>query len=164
MWYAPTFEIRYAGSDGAVLRLAQETVARTDPALTVFQAKTLEVQTEESLSRERLLAVLAGYMGGFAVLLACIVGPVAEELFFRGVVYAAVRRRTHWMVATLVSAGLFSALHTNPIGFLPIMLLGCLLANLYERTGSLAGPLAVHIAHNSFLLVSALVIRSLLGG
>ena len=38
----------------------------------MFQAKTLEVQTEESLSRERLLAVLAGYMGGFAVLLACI--------------------------------------------------------------------------------------------
>ena len=33
---------------------------------------TLEAQTWESLSRERLLATLASYLGGFTVLLACI--------------------------------------------------------------------------------------------
>ena len=38
----------------------------------MFQARTLEEQTEDSFSRERLLAMLAGYFGGFAVLLACI--------------------------------------------------------------------------------------------
>ena len=38
----------------------------------MFRVTTLEAQTEESLSRERLLALLASYFGGFAVLLACI--------------------------------------------------------------------------------------------
>jgi ABC-type antimicrobial peptide transport system permease subunit len=34
--------------------------------------KTLEQQTEDSFARERLLALLTSYFGGFAVLLACI--------------------------------------------------------------------------------------------
>jgi membrane protease YdiL (CAAX protease family) len=62
----------------------------------------------------------------------------------------------------LMSGAAFSCIHTNPVGFLPIMVLGCLLANLYERTGSLASPLAVHILHNSLLMSLALVLRQLL--
>jgi ABC-type antimicrobial peptide transport system permease subunit len=38
----------------------------------MFRVKTLERQTEESFARERLLAWLTTYFGGFAVLLACI--------------------------------------------------------------------------------------------
>jgi predicted permease len=72
LWYTPTFEIRHAGQVAAVLQHARTAVARTDPALTLFRIKTLEAQTEDSLSRERLLAVLTSYFGGFAVLLACI--------------------------------------------------------------------------------------------
>ena len=38
----------------------------------MFRVKTLERQTEDSFARERLLALLTSYFGGFAVLLACI--------------------------------------------------------------------------------------------
>jgi predicted permease len=72
MWWTPTFEIRYAGASGGIAELAREVVARTDPALTMFKVKTLEAQTLDSLARERLLATLTSYFGGFAVLLACI--------------------------------------------------------------------------------------------
>ena len=72
MWYSPTFEIRHAGAAGSVLQSVREAVARTDSGLAMFRVTTLEAQTEESLSRERLLALLASYFGGFAVLLACI--------------------------------------------------------------------------------------------
>jgi len=94
-------------------------------------------------------------------LLACLVGPMAEELFFRGVVYAAVRRRTSRLTAMLVSGGIFALIHTSPIGFVPIMVLGCLLAHLYERTGSLVGPLVIHSFHNSLLLGMAMLYRHL---
>jgi len=93
------------------------------------------------------------------VLLACVVGPLAEELFFRGVLYAALRRRTSRIWATLLSGGLFSLVHTNIVGFVPILLLGCVLADRYERTGSLMAPLTVHIAHNSLLMSLALIMR-----
>jgi hypothetical protein len=43
-----------------------------DPRLSVFRMKTLEAQTTESLSRERLLALLTSYFSGFALLLASI--------------------------------------------------------------------------------------------
>lgn len=99
---------------------------------------------------------------GWTMVLACLVGPVAEELFFRGVLYAAVRRRLSRVAAMLISAALFAFIHTNVIGFLPILLLGCLLAYLYERTGSLISPLSIHIVHNSLLMSVALVWRRLM--
>ena len=94
-------------------------------------------------------------------LLACVVGPVAEELFFRGVFYAALRQRNARVVSMLISGSLFSLIHTNHVGFLPILALGCLLAYLYERTRSLLAPMAVHIVHNTLLLSLAVIFRTL---
>jgi ABC-type antimicrobial peptide transport system permease subunit len=86
MHYSPTFEIRYSGPLGDLVERVRATTARVEPLLTVFRVKTLEVQTEESLARERLLALLSSYFGGFAVLLACI------GLY--GLMAYAVKRRT----------------------------------------------------------------------
>ena len=112
---------------------------------------------QELLFQERRPAVLA-----VVVALACVVGPVAEELFFRGVLYSALRRKASRPAAMVLSGAAFSLAHTSPLGFLPITALGCLLAYLYERTGSLAGPLAVHVLHNTLLMSIALVLRQLL--
>jgi predicted permease len=70
--YSPTFEVRYAGGASELLEPIRDAVSRTDPGLTMFRVKTLEAQTRDSLSRERLLALVTSYCGGFAVLLACI--------------------------------------------------------------------------------------------
>ena len=67
-----TFEIRHSGSAAAMLLAIRTAVASVDPGLTVFNAATLEGRTRESLARERLLAMLSTYVGGFALLLACI--------------------------------------------------------------------------------------------
>ena len=99
---------------------------------------------------------------GLTVLLACVVGPVAEELLFRGVFYAALRRRTSRIIAMVVSGTVFSLVHTNLVGFLPIAALGCLLAYVYEQTGSLISSMTVHILHNSFLMAMALAFRQLM--
>ena len=96
------------------------------------------------------------------VVLACVIGPVAEEMFFRGVVFATLRRSTSRTVAMLVSSSLFAAMHTNLIAFIPILALGCVLAHLYERSGSLAGPMVVHMVHNTFLVGLGLTARELL--
>lgn len=69
---ATTFEIRYAGTTADAVSAARASLAATDPTLSPFRIKTLETQTEESLSREETLAMLTTYCGGFAVLLACI--------------------------------------------------------------------------------------------
>ena len=67
-----SYEIRFQGTLASVERSVRALVAKEDPRLSVFRMKTLEAQTKESLSRERLLALLTSYFGGFALLLASI--------------------------------------------------------------------------------------------
>ena len=83
--------------------------------------------------------------------LVAFIGPAAEEIFFRGFLYSALRKKLNVLWAIVTSALLFSALHTNLLGFLPIMVLGMFLAYLREKTGSLVPSICVHIIHNSAL-------------
>jgi predicted permease len=68
--FMPSFEIRYEGTAAETLQAATAAANRVDPALTVLNARTLEVETQRSLARERLLALLTTYFGAFALLLA----------------------------------------------------------------------------------------------
>ena len=96
------------------------------------------------------------------VVMACVVGPIAEEIFFRGVLYGSLRKHTTRGLAMLMSAGLFSMAHTNAVGFAPILLLGCFLAYLYERSGSLLSSVTAHILHNTFLVGLGLTLKAVL--
>jgi ABC-type antimicrobial peptide transport system permease subunit len=124
MWYSPTFEVRYTGPLPELLGRVRETVGQVEPQLTLFRVKTLEVQTRESLSRERLLALLSSYFGGFAVLLACI------GLY--GLMAYTVRQRTPEL-------GLRMALGASPSGIRWSVLRD---SSLTVLTGALAGILA----------------------
>jgi uncharacterized protein len=98
----------------------------------------------------------------FLVIFVSIVGPVIEEIFFRGFMYGAIKKRFGVITAVLLSASLFSLLHTNVVGFLPIMILGVLLAYLYETTGSLVSSMAVHIIHNSVMVSLVFFIKEVM--
>lgn len=99
----------------------------------------------------------------FLTLFISIFGPIVEEIFFRGFMYAAVRRHLGIAGAAFSSAAIFSLLHTNVAGFLPIMTLGVLLAYLYETTGSLAASITVHIIHNSIVVGFVFFIKEMIG-
>jgi uncharacterized protein len=87
---------------------------------------------------------------------AVVVAPLAEELFFRGMLYQALRRRMRAWWAIAVSAIAFAGAHVfqelggpaGPVAFVLILPLGVLLGWLFERRGSLATPVAVHAAFN----------------
>lgn len=100
------------------------------------------------------------------LLLAVLAGPVAEEIFFRGLVYRWLRFRLGVGPGLLVSAFLFALLHTDPVAFLPILGLGLLFGWVYERTGSLAAPIAIHMLHNGAMLYLVSLVKGIssLGG
>ena len=81
-----------------------------------------------------------------------IFGPIAEEILFRGFFYSAIRKRFGVLSGLVLSALVFAALHMNVGAFFPILLLGLFLGYIYEKTGSLASSITVHIAHNSLIL------------
>ncbi|MFC1621623.1 lysostaphin resistance A-like protein [Candidatus Omnitrophota bacterium] len=99
----------------------------------------------------------------FLTVFVSILGPVVEEVFFRGFMYSAVKKHTSILAAAVLSGAIFSLLHTNIAGFLPIMALGVLLAYLYETTGSLVASISVHILHNSIIVTFVFFLKELIG-
>lgn len=95
------------------------------------------------------------------LLLAVLAGPAAEEIFFRGLLYGWLRRRTGVGRALLLTAFLFACLHTAAVSFLPTFALGLLFGWVYEKTGSLVAPVAIHMLHNAGMLYAAFLIRTL---
>ncbi len=98
---------------------------------------------------------LTGPELAWVFVLLCVLVPVGEEVFFRGFIYGTLRRWSRvW--AVVLSSVLFAAVHLQVVHFLPILLLGVVLALLYERTGSLAGSIAVHGINNLVALLASL--------
>jgi len=86
--------------------------------------------------------------------LAVVVAPVAEEVFFRGFLFSGIGKRYGYGWGAIVSALLFSLAHVmQPGAFLPIFLLGLLLAWLYMRTSSIWACITAHFAYNSIALL-----------
>ena len=91
---------------------------------------------------------------------AVIAAAVSEEILFRGLLFATLRRRLGWVLAGLVSALAFAALHGYAThGFTSVALSGLVWAWSYERTRSLWPALIGHAFGNfmaSTLLLAAL--------
>jgi predicted permease len=84
-WGFVSFELRHRAGSGLLAEVRRE-VAAVDRNLPVFRVNTLRTQTEQSLLKERLLAMLSGFFGSLALLLAC--------LGLYGLMAYAVARRT----------------------------------------------------------------------
>lgn len=86
-----------------------------------------------------------------------LIGPIAEEVFFRGFAYRILKERFGLRRGYVFSALLFAAIHVDPISFIPIFLIGLVMARLYEKTGSLAAPIGLHCANNILTLLFILL-------
>ena len=91
------------------------------------------------------------------LIVALLVGPVCEEVFFRGLVFGALRRSFPFWAAALLSSAVFAASHgwgmgwglAGPILYLQIYAGGLAAAYAYELTGTLAAPVALHALWNA---------------
>lgn len=78
-----------------------------------------------------------------------ITAPLAEELFFRGLVYRALSEVWSPALAIFVSGFLFGAFHLNIAVLIPFTILGMLLAWGFRASGSIWVPIAAHFTINS---------------
>lgn len=83
-----------------------------------------------------------------AGLVIIIAAPVCEEIFFRGFLYPAMRRRMGMWAAALLNGFLFSAVHFSLFGLLGRTLVGALFCLLYEYAGNLWSPVVAHGINN----------------
>jgi len=85
--------------------------------------------------------------------------PIFEELAFRGLLYAILRRRLTPLPAAMISAGIFALAHGyGVIGFLSVFWSGLLWAWIYERTGSVLPGIIAHATNNLLVCVSVMAL------
>jgi membrane protease YdiL (CAAX protease family) len=84
--------------------------------------------------------------------LVAVVAPVAEEFFFRGFFFTALRAWKGLWPAAVITGLVFGAIHlgsAEAVFLLPLAFFGFALCLLYHRTGSLYPCMALHCMNNS---------------
>ena len=87
---------------------------------------------------------------------AMVLAPPVEEMFFRGIVYPAVKQAGFPRLALWGAAVLFALMHFNVVTFIPLLVLALALTALYEYTDNLLAPILAHALFNTanFILLS----------
>lgn len=123
----------------------------TEPIAHLFSLD-LNSWREESISRE---LQQAGGIGTWLLnlLMIGIIGPIAEEVFFRGVLQSVLMRWLGVWGGVLGSAFLFAFFHIDVVLFAPLFILGIILALFRVRFASLWVPILFHILNNSMSVI-----------
>jgi membrane protease YdiL (CAAX protease family) len=119
----------------------------------VFEALGLDPAPQAA---ERALAVIDPVLTVLAIV---VLAPIAEEIFFRGVIFNAFLREGGRRWAFLGSSALFAVIHLSLVAAIPIFLLGLALAWVYERTNNLLAPIVMHMVVNGASVILALLVR-----
>lgn len=106
----------------------------------------LPAPTQEAVAQLQQTNSILGR--AYFVFFAVVVAPFAEEVLFRGVLYAGVRQLGFRRVALWGSAVVFAVMHLNLSVLLPLLVFGVALAWLYEKTDNLLSTIAAHALFN----------------
>lgn len=110
----------------------------------------------------RTTRLLAGAEGDVLVLIAiaaAIAAPIGEELFFRGWLQPVLGGAFRPVGAILGTAIVFSAIHGDPVGFLPRIELGVLFGLARWWTGSLWPAVLFHALHNGTSILALFIVE-----
>jgi membrane protease YdiL (CAAX protease family) len=94
------------------------------------------------------------------IVAAVIAAPLCEEIVFRGYFYPVLKRTAGTWAAAFSSALVFAAAHGSLTALLPLFLFGLVLVFVYEKTGSIWAPIAVHFCFNGLTVLVQMAIRT----
>ena len=130
--------------------------------------EVLGVDIEMQKAVEMFAAIDSAALKVFAFFAVAVLAPIAEELFFRGLLYPcakgwfmrafselrgspeldALRRKAAAVAAAVAVSAFFSAIHASAFAALPIFMVGIVLTCCYERSGSIFAPMITHSLFN----------------
>lgn len=96
---------------------------------------------------------------GLMAFAAIVAAPLCEEIVFRGYLYSAAKKFAGPWAAGLCSSLVFAAAHGSLSALLPLLIFGMVLTVIYEKTGSLWAPIAVHACFNGATVITQVIAR-----
>ncbi|MCR4674558.1 MAG: CPBP family intramembrane metalloprotease [Lachnospiraceae bacterium] len=82
------------------------------------------------------------------ILYTVVLGPIVEELTFRGLTFTYARRLTPFWVANIIQAVLFGVLHMNPLQGIYAAALGIIFGMIYEKSRNILVTIVLHMLFN----------------
>ncbi|MBO5564449.1 MAG: CPBP family intramembrane metalloprotease [Lachnospiraceae bacterium] len=104
----------------------------------------------ENVVESSIVTETAAYPMTTMLLLVGVLGPLCEEVVFRGYIYQSLRRSGRVTGSILLSGLLFGLMHMNLNQASYAFLIGIFLAALTRACGSLVLPILAHVSFNSF--------------
>lgn len=77
-----------------------------------------------------------------------LIGPIIEELMFRGIIYNELKSKYSNMKSILITTIFFAVIHMNIIQILYAFALGFILIFVYEKYKNIKAPIILHMASN----------------
>lgn len=90
---------------------------------------------------------------GIAILRGCLLVPIFEEVFFRGLLLSWLNRHMRFVPALFLQAALFAAMHVYPVVFPYAFLAGIATGYVRRVTGSTFNTVLMHVINNVVLLI-----------
>ena len=88
-----------------------------------------------------------------AFLLVCVLGPITEEILYRGLVYEHCLRFLPVAGAILLNSLLFGLAHGSPVQMLTACVAGILLSLARKKTGTVLAAVLMHMAMNILVAI-----------
>lgn len=139
------------------------TVGVSSMILTAGDQKALEAKAETTINRAHGPVAVV-----LLVLALCVVTPIAEEVFFRGLLFRSLNRVAGFAVALLLGGLVFGLAHYDPapvaaavvaVQLGVLALFGMALCALTHFTGRLAASVVAHAAFNTVTVATILAHR-----
>ena len=126
----------------------------------VASSIALEIFGVEKSFNETAWDIAIAECGVLQVLVVCISGPVVEEVFYRGILFEALRGKENRLVrniaAVIISSVIFAFSHVSLASFtigdmlanIPVLMAGLAYSTLYWKTGNILCTIVVHMIIN----------------
>lgn len=88
-----------------------------------------------------------------------IIGPIIEELLFRGIIFNKLKERYNVEKAMLLSTIIFSLLHLSTLDIIYTMFFGYLLVYTYNCYHNLKYPIMMHIMANTMVIIFGTIVN-----
>lgn len=89
-----------------------------------------------------------------------LIGPVLEELVFRGILFNCCSGKYGRWYPVFITTLLFAVFHRNPVQFASAICMGLVLGSLLTLTGDIRITMMIHISNNVFSVMQSLFVKS----
>lgn len=126
-------------------------------------ASTIRPDWYETLQRIQEMSGLTDELTILTIIYGMVLGPIFEELTFRGLTFKIARAVTPFWIANVLQAFLFACMHANMLQGIYAFVVGLVFGFIMEKSNNVLITMGMHILYNTLAMVIGSLLDQLSG-